>query len=33
MLRDGATAKSVAEIAKQHGQNDDITVLSVARLV
>jgi hypothetical protein len=33
MLRDGATAKSVAEIAKQHGQNDDITVLRVARLV
>jgi hypothetical protein len=33
MLREGATAKSVAETAKQYGQNDDITVLSVARLV
>jgi hypothetical protein len=32
MLRDGATASSVAETAKQHGQNDDITVLSIARL-
>jgi serine phosphatase RsbU (regulator of sigma subunit) len=32
MLRDGATASNVAEIARQHGQNDDITVLRVARL-
>jgi hypothetical protein len=31
MLRAGATAKNVAETAQQHGQNDDITVLRVAR--
>jgi len=33
MLRGGATARSVAELAQQYGQNDDITILSVARLV
>jgi hypothetical protein len=33
MLHAGATAGKVAEIAQQHGQNDDITVLRVARLV
>ena len=32
MLRAGATARNVAEIAQQHGQDDDITVLRVARL-
>jgi hypothetical protein len=32
MLRAGATAHSVAETAQQYGQNDDITVLRVARL-
>jgi Stage II sporulation protein E (SpoIIE) len=32
MLRDGSTAKTVAEAAQQHGQNDDITVLRVARI-
>jgi hypothetical protein len=31
MLRAGATARNVAEVAQQHGQNDDITVLRVAR--
>ena len=32
MLRAGATVRNIAEIAQQHGQNDDITVLRVARL-
>jgi serine phosphatase RsbU (regulator of sigma subunit) len=32
MLQTGASAASVAEAAQQHGQNDDITVLQVARL-
>ncbi len=32
MLRAGSTAKTVAEAAQQHGQNDDITVLRVARV-
>jgi hypothetical protein len=31
MLRSGATAKGIAEMAQQYGQDDDITVLSVAR--
>ena len=31
MLRAGATAKSIADAAHQHGQNDDITVLSIQR--
>jgi len=31
MLRDGASAKSVAEAAQQHGQDDDITVIGIAR--
>jgi serine phosphatase RsbU (regulator of sigma subunit) len=30
LLRAGATARSIADIAQQHGQNDDITVISVA---
>jgi len=32
MLSANATAKTLADSAQQHGQNDDITVLSVARL-
>jgi hypothetical protein len=32
MLQTGASAASVAEAAQQHGQNDDITVLRLARL-
>jgi hypothetical protein len=32
MLRTGATAKNVVETAQQYGQDDDITVLRVARL-
>lgn len=32
MLRQGSTAKNVAQIAQQHGQNDDMTVLRVARV-
>jgi serine phosphatase RsbU (regulator of sigma subunit) len=32
MLRAGATAKNVVETAQQYGQDDDITVLRVARL-
>lgn len=32
MLRAGATAKSVVETAQQYGQDDDITVMRVARL-
>jgi serine phosphatase RsbU (regulator of sigma subunit) len=31
MLREGGSAKSVAEAAQQHGQNDDITVIAIAR--
>jgi serine phosphatase RsbU (regulator of sigma subunit) len=31
MLRSGVTAKDIAETAQRHGQNDDITVLRVAR--
>jgi hypothetical protein len=31
LLQAGASAKNVAEAAQQHGQNDDITVISVAR--
>jgi hypothetical protein len=32
LLRGGATARNVAEVAQQYGQDDDITVLRVARL-
>jgi serine phosphatase RsbU (regulator of sigma subunit) len=32
MLRAGATAREIAEAAQQHGQNDDITVLRIARI-
>lgn len=32
MLHAGSTAKTIAEAAQQHGQNDDITVLRVARV-
>jgi hypothetical protein len=31
LLHDGASARSVAEAAQQHGQNDDLTVISIAR--
>ena len=31
LLLDGASARSVAEAAQQHGQNDDLTVISIAR--
>jgi hypothetical protein len=31
MLRAGASARHVAETAQEHGQNDDITVISVTR--
>jgi serine phosphatase RsbU (regulator of sigma subunit) len=31
LLREGATAKNLVETAQQHGQNDDLTVLSIAR--
>lgn len=30
LLRQGATARTIAETAQQHGQNDDITVISIA---
>jgi hypothetical protein len=33
LLREGATARSVADAAQQHGQNDDLTVISIAREV
>jgi serine phosphatase RsbU (regulator of sigma subunit) len=33
MLREGASAKHVAEIAQQHGQADDLTVISIARAI
>jgi hypothetical protein len=32
MLTAGATARNIAEAAQQHGQNDDITALRVARV-
>ena len=32
MLTAGATARKIADAARQHGQNDDITALRVARL-
>ena len=31
MLREGASAKSLADAAKKHGQTDDITVIRIAR--
>lgn len=31
LLRQGATAITIAETARKHGQNDDITVISIAR--
>jgi serine phosphatase RsbU (regulator of sigma subunit) len=31
LLHAGASAKNIAEAAQQHGQNDDITVISVVR--
>jgi hypothetical protein len=31
LLQAGASAKTIAEIAQQHGQNDDLTVISVVR--
>jgi serine phosphatase RsbU (regulator of sigma subunit) len=31
MLRQGATAAGLADAAQHHGQNDDMTVISVAR--
>jgi hypothetical protein len=31
LLREGASVKTVAEAAQQYGQNDDLTVISVAR--
>jgi hypothetical protein len=31
LLREGASARTVAEAAQQHGQNDDLTVISIAR--
>ena len=31
LLREGATARNLVETAQQHGQNDDLTVLSIAR--
>ena len=31
MLREGASAKAVAEAAQRHGQDDDITVIGIAR--
>ena len=31
LLRGGATARHVAETAQQYGQNDDLTVISIAR--
>ncbi len=33
LLREGATARSLAETAQRHGQNDDITVISITRQV
>lgn len=31
LLRSGATAKTVAQVAQQHGQSDDMTVIRIAR--
>lgn len=31
LLLEGATAKNVAEVAQQHGQEDDLTVIGIAR--
>ncbi len=31
LLREGASARMVADTAQQYGQNDDITVISIAR--
>ena len=31
LLRGGASARSVAETAQEHGQNDDLTVMTIAR--
>ena len=31
LLQEGASAKSVAEVAEQHGQEDDLTVIGIAR--
>ncbi len=33
MLKEGATAKSIAEAAQHHGQNDDLTILRLARVM
>lgn len=33
MMREGSTAKNVASVAQQYGQNDDMTVLRVTRLL
>lgn len=31
LLRDGATAKAIADTAQQYGQSDDVTVISITR--
>jgi len=31
LLREGASARTIAEAAQQHGQNDDLTVISIGR--
>ena len=31
LLREGTSARTIADAAQQHGQNDDITVISIAR--
>jgi hypothetical protein len=31
LVREGATARTVADAAQHHGQNDDLTVISIAR--
>ncbi len=31
LMREGATVRTVADTAQQHGQNDDITVISIGR--
>ena len=31
LLRESASARAVAEAAQRHGQNDDLTVISIAR--
>ena len=33
MLQEGATAKIVADAAQLHGQNDDLTILRLARVM